>query len=211
MSTYEDKITAYIGEAAGGDIAYTQTQVSDWLTEGARDILNQVSNKYLRVISTKSSAIENSSGSAIKNAKVLSVDRNNGSRKYPCRRILPEYSDRAGNVNDMLYAMPTDPCFYIQDGKLYILPNPTSVYKGYYHYVAYPVIVYGDSPGSYNSSDLFPEEFEPLLTKYAVIQIKQREATLLRRNAEDELGKLAFVETKELQEQYDKILSKYMK
>lgn len=179
--SFQTQITGYVAESTGGDtINYSATEVTQWLTEGAKVLLSRMPRRMLwNAATTKTFS---TSGTPITTGQILEVSRNDGDYQYPCREVSSARRGMLQNPHMMEYASKTDPAFYRKDGYIYIEPTPTSSQQGAVQYVQYP-----DVTGSASTISSFPDDLEPYVMQYAVIQAFTRAESYLRQNVETEI------------------------
>jgi len=122
MATFEIQIDALTGIGTGN--ATTQGYMNDWLADGARQVINIFPMNQLDRMSIQAT-FDATSSYAVEDAKILHVlrkDENNSDILMPCREIHASQSGRAADSNYMEYASSSDPAYYVQNKRLYILP-----------------------------------------------------------------------------------------
>ena len=187
LQTYELRLLDKIGEALSADLGLDTEMFDDWLTEGARVIIGKMPAPLWRFFGSEPSAFAPTTGIVVENFKVKDVFRNDGTRDQPCRRIPEFLRGRALDSDEMTYATATDPVYYIDYSTtatptLKILPvSGTAV--GKIIRVLFPTI---DASGD-SSVNGFPNDLEPLLLLYALMQVKIREQALSRRDSQTEI------------------------
>ena len=174
MATFGERVQALTGfdaDASGNafdDTTY-RTLTNEWLTQGAREVIGSMPMPLLNLL-TSANAISSSSGLSITNSKVLSVTRNDGTIDQPCRPIDAQLKGRAAASSGYFEeATSTDPAFYIENKKLYILPAPTGSSgsgSGNANVVAFPALEYDDNESDFSTT---PKEiFEPIVLFAAI-------------------------------------------
>ena len=183
MQTFELQVEALTGITIdSSSTAPTQTQLSDFLTDGASEVINSMPMrlKYLCAThDTFNSAAVGSEAEVLKSGEVLAVSRTDGTVYYPCREIP---ANLAGRVSDSTFATghmesatQTDPAYYIYNGKINSIPaalaNGSAAGNKYLELVK-PTVLY-----SHNSMDdsvtSFPLEYEYLIPLYASVKALQ--------------------------------------
>lgn len=100
--------------------------LSDWLTAGARQIIDILPMSSL----DRMSEIANFTNFVgIEDSKILHVlrkDENNSNILMPCREIHASKSGRAADSNYMEYATSSDPVYYLENKRVYTLPASAS-------------------------------------------------------------------------------------
>jgi len=169
MATFEEQVEALTSLSIDGSSSPTQTELSQFLSDGAMDVINAMPPNLKMFCATEDTFTSTAVGSeaeTLDSARVLSVTRRDGSSvEQPCRLITPELRGRAADSDDMNAATTTDPVYYIYDGKLNALPASGACK---YLEVNNPTVAYGDS-----SISNFPDEYEYLVPLYASIKSLQ--------------------------------------
>ena len=174
MATFEVQVEALTTIAIESSATYpTQAQLTQFLTDGAREVINvlpadllQYCVKYTAM--TSSSALNIGTDTDI--GKVLYVTRTNGTRYLSCRLIPAVHAGLANDpTNSTYYGTDFDPVYYIiSDGTnpgLKVFPEPSSAFNARVHHVAYPAVAYGDS-----DIDNFPDGAEYLVILYGAMK-----------------------------------------
>lgn len=183
MQTFELQVEALTGITINSSgTAPTQTQLSDFLTDGASEVINSMPMRLKYLCATEdtfNSAAVGSEAEVLKSGQVLSVSRTDGTVYYPCREIP---ANLAGRVSDSTFATghmesatQTDPAYYIYNGKINSIPatlaNGSAAGNKYLELVK-PSVQY-----THNSMDdsvaSFPLEYEYLIPLYASIKSLQ--------------------------------------
>ena len=168
MATFEAQVEGLTSLSIDGSSAPTQSELSQFLTDGAKEILNVLPDGKKRLYTTSNNLNSSSTNLTIGGSKILSVTRDDGTINQPCRVILPEMSGRASDSDDMNAASATDPVYYISNNILSVIPEPSNSNNAHVQTLAYPTVAYGDS-----SITKFPDEAEYLVPIYASIKAFQ--------------------------------------
>jgi len=164
MATFEAQIVGLTSLTIDDSSAPTRAELNQFLTDGAKEIINHLPKHLLPLCSAEQS-FTSGSANALNTGKVLSVFRSDGDIKQPCRQIDSSYKGRVLDSDDMDYATITDPVYYIENNAVDVFPEGGSVT---YSEVQYPTV-------SYTASDisLFPDEAEYLVVLYGAIKALQ--------------------------------------
>ena len=176
MATFEAQVEALTSLSIDGSSAPTQTELTQFLTDGAKEVINSFSNNDELLAqcaakqSTFTSASLESEAEALNTGKILSVYMTDSGATYPCRKINASqkyyYADSSAFASSQMEkATVTDPVYYTQNNFLNAIPSGKTV--GYSE-VQYPTVAYGDSAVS-----SFPDEAEHLVALYAAIKSLQ--------------------------------------
>ena len=139
----------------------TQGQLTQYLTDGAKEIINHLPKHLLPLCSAEQS-FTSGTPNTLNTGKILNVFRNDGDIKQPCRQIDSSYKGRVLDSDDMDYASVTDPVYYIENNTIDVIPVGGAVT---YSEVQYPSVAY--NAGGISS---FPDEAEYLVVIYASIK-----------------------------------------
>jgi hypothetical protein len=160
MATFQARIEDYVGVLTSPDTAF----MTDSLTEGARIVIDHLASKNsdkLELYATdKVSAGGIGGGAVITGGRAISAHKSN----YPARRVPVEMSAQLSDADSIHYALPTDPAWYIDKTKAYVLPTSGTV-----RWVAYPAVAY-----SLSALSDFPPEGYSAVVQYAAIQYEIR-------------------------------------
>jgi hypothetical protein len=165
MATFEVQVEGLTSISIDGSSAPTQAELTQFLTDGAADVINSMPRALKLLCATEDTFTSTAVGSeaeTLDSAQVLSVTLNDGTIEQPCRLIPAVLRGRASDSGDMIAATTTDPVYYIYNGKLNALPASRSCK---YLEVNNPAVAYGDS-----AIANFPDEYEYLVALYASIK-----------------------------------------
>ena len=168
MATFEAQVEGLTSLSIDGSSAPTQTELTQFLTDGAAEVINSMPKNLKMLCATEDTFTSTAVGSeaeTLESAQVLSVTLNDGTIEQPCRKIEANLRGRASDSGDMIAASVTDPVYYIYNGKLNALPASRSCK---YLEVNNPAVAYGDSAIS-----SFPDEYEYLVPLYASVKSLQ--------------------------------------
>jgi hypothetical protein len=141
MATFEAQVEALTGLSIDGSSAPTQTELTQFLTDGAKEIINYLP-KHLLPLCSAEETFTSGTPNTLNTGKILNVFRNDGDIKQPCRQIDSSYKGRVLDSDDMDYASLTDPVYYIENNTIDVIPSNGTVT---YSEVQYPAIAYNDS------------------------------------------------------------------
>ena len=168
MATFEAQVEGLTSLSIDGSSAPTQTELTQFLTDGAKEIINILPSDKLDWCSSQqtfTSVMPGSEAETLNTGKVLRVYRNDGDYDRPCRRITPDKKGYVIDPDEMEYASMTDPVYYTENNKINVLPQGGACK---YDEVQYPAVAYTDSAIS-----VFPDEAEYLVTLYASLKSLQ--------------------------------------
>jgi len=168
MATFEAQVEGLTSLSIDGSSAPTQTELTQFLTDGAKEIINTLPPNLLdwcAAQQTFTSVMPGSEAETMNTGKILRVYRNDGDFDRVCRRIRADEKGYANDPDEMGYASFTDPVFYTENNKLNALPQGGSCK---YDEVQYPAVAYGDS-----AIAVFPDEAEYLVSLYGAVKSLQ--------------------------------------
>jgi len=164
MATFEAQVEGLTSLSIDGSSAPTQTELTQFLTEGAKDIINQMPRNLLPLCASEQS-FTSGTPQTLNTGKILYVTRSDGTIAQPCRKIQGQLVGRSLDSGDMNAATVTDPIYYVKNNTIDVAPSSGS---SVYSEVQYPTVAYGDSAIS-----AFPDEAEYLVPLYASVKSLQ--------------------------------------
>ena len=173
MANFDAQIEALVGSS-------TQTEMDDWMTEGAKEVINILPYQLkIKASSITDLYISNTDTTLDMDGKgeILHVTRENADSGYytPCREIPPSFGDLSNDsTNMMYYATATDPVYWIDTNSsgnptLFVKPTPTAAQPANITHITYPSINASEASSIAN----FPDEAEYLVVLYASIKSLQ--------------------------------------
>ena len=164
MATFEAQVEGLTSLSISGSTAPTNIELTQFLTDGAKEVINQLPG-HLLPLCAASQSFTSGTADTLNTGKILNVFRNDGDINQPCRKIPAKQKGRVSDPDDMAYATITDPVFFIDNNTLDVLPAGGSCS---YSAVAYPSVAYGAS-----AIAAFPNEAEHLVVLYGAIKSLQ--------------------------------------
>lgn len=166
----------------------TQTELSQFLTDGAKEIINLLPEKLKeKAMSITNLYIGNTDTTMDLDGKgqIFYVTRENAdSGVYaPCRKINAMYGDLTNDSENIIYgASATDPIYYIESNSsgnstLFVKPTPTAAQPAKVYHIAYPSVAYDDT-----SIANFPSEAEYLVVLYGAMKSLQNAMGAMQTN-----------------------------
>jgi len=165
MATFEAQVEALTSLSIDGSSTPTQTELSQFLTDGAKEILNALPRPRQSLFTTSNDLNSSSPNFTVLGSEVFSVTRDDGTINQPCRIVRPELNGRIRDADDMMAATATDPAYYITNNILSVVPEPTNAQNAHVHTLNYPAVAFGDS-----AIAKFPDDAEYLVVIYACIK-----------------------------------------
>lgn len=179
MATFEVQVEGLTGLSIDGSSAPTQDEVSQFLTDGAKEVLNALPKTRQRLFTTSNTLNASSPTLTLGGSEVFGVIRSDATINQPCREIAPQLEGRVKDSSDMAFATATDPVFFIRDNVLNIIPTPTNTQNGIVQTLNYPTVAFGDS-----AIAKFPDDGEYLVPIYASIKALQNALSAKSGNAD---------------------------
>ena len=164
MATFEAQVEGLTSLAIDGSSSPTQDELTQFLTDGAKEIINNLPG-HLLPLCASSNTFTSGSAETLVTGKILNVFRNDGDINQPCRKIPAKQKGKVSDPEDMAYATITDPVFFIDNNALDVLPSGGSCS---YSAVAYPSVAYSAS-----AITAFPNEAEHLVVLYGAVKSLQ--------------------------------------
>jgi hypothetical protein len=173
--TFKNQVDALTGFAGTEDDA-----LSDWLTAGAKEIINTLPLRLKEKCMTATGVGTDFKVDLDGLGEILYVTRKNADAGFyaPCRKITSMYGGMAEPDSGHMFNEPsvTDPVYWI-DGDtsgaatLYVKPTPTTNQPAILHHIGYPTVAHGD--GALGIAN-FPDEAEYLIVLYAAVRATER-------------------------------------
>ena len=167
MATFEAQVEGLTSLSIDGSSSPTQTELTQFLTDGAKEILTALPMDKKVMYSTSNALNNSTTYLTLGGSEILGVMRDDGTINQPCRRIPSSMSGRAQDSAEMIYGTTSDPVWWIVNNILSIYPEPSSA-GATVQTLAYPAVAYGDS-----SITRFPDEAEYLVPLYASVKTLQ--------------------------------------
>ena len=119
MADFKTRIDDLTGFASTDD-----TALSDWLSAGARSVMNVLPINKLERVASNENFTNNIDVEGKKILAVVRKDDNHASKIYtPCRKLPPAMMGRVSDTNYMEAASETDPAYIIQNDVLNTYPS----------------------------------------------------------------------------------------
>ena len=166
MATFLAQIEGMTQISLGGSSNPTNSEVSNFLTDGAKDVINKliVLRPDEAFKFAAETTVDTGSGIEVK-GRILSVVRENGNTTdlRPASPMSDSLRYLATDKSSLHYRTAYNPGFYILNGKVFVVPVPTdSNNSAVVSHISYPTVAHGDSAISG-----FPDEHEHLVILYA--------------------------------------------
>ena len=168
MATFEAQVVGLTGLTIDDSSAPTRAELNQFLSDGAKEVLNSLPRNRQRLFTTSNALNGDSPTLTLGGSEVFGVVRNDDTINQPCREIAPQLEGRVKDSSDMAFATVTDPVFFIRDNVLNIIPTPTNAQSGIVQTLAYPTVSY-----THELIAKFPDDGEYLVPLYASIKALQ--------------------------------------
>ena len=176
MATFEAQVEALTSLSIDGSSAPTQTELSQFLTDGAKEVLNSLPRSKQSLFTTSNDLNGSSPNFTVLGSEIFSVTRDDGTINQPCRIVRPELNGRIRDADDMMAATATDPAYYITNNILSVVPEPTNAQNAHVHTLNYPTVAFSDSVIA-----KFPDDGEYLVALYGAIKsLSNKLSTLIK-------------------------------
>lgn len=163
--TFKNQVDALTGFASTEDNA-----LSDWLTSGARSVLNVLPLPKLERIASNENFTDNIDVEGKKILSVIRKDASNNNYYIPCRKLLPSQMGIVHDSSYMEYATTSDPAYIIHNDVLNTFPQSVASNDSRVVFINSAITVaHGDS-----SISNFPDEAEQAVVLYASRNALQR-------------------------------------
>ena len=164
MATFEAQVEGLTSLDIDGSSAPTQAELTQFLTDGAKEILNTLPRSKQSLFTTSNDLNTSSQSLTLLGSEIFSVTRDDGTINQPCRRVPAELNGRIRDADDMMAATVTDPAYYVTNNILVVVPSPTNAQNAHVHTLNYPTVSFGDS-----AIAKFPDDAEYLVPIYGAI------------------------------------------
>ena len=176
MATFEAQVEALTSLSLDGSSAPTQSELSQFLTDGAKEVLNALPRMKQSLFTTSNDLNSSSTYLTLGGSEVFSVTRDDGTINQPCRAVRAELGGKIRDADDMMAATVTDPAYYITNGILSVVPEPTDSQNAHVQTLNYPTVAFGDS-----AITKFPDDAEYLVALYGAIKsLSNKLSTLIK-------------------------------
>jgi len=182
--TFKNQVDALTGFAGTEDDALT-----DWLTAGAKELINIFPNN-LKEKCTAETTLNHSSTTMDMDGvgEILYVNRlsaDSGGSRIPCRKVSSMYGELSNDANSIYKASATDPVYWILSSGdaaiLNVIPAPTEDQTAVVYHIGYPAVAHSDGASGIAN---FPDEAEYLVVLYASVKALQRLMNNLNSNSD---------------------------
>mgnify|MGYP003135896338 CR=1 FL=1 len=181
MATFSQRITGLTSVDIIATSNPTTAEVTQFLTDACKDITNKITqlrpDEAFKFASTTS--VSDGNGTNV-TGKILSVVRENGSSSdvRPATMIPDSLRYLATDKSSLHYRSAYNPCFYVLDKKIYVLPAPADSDTQ----ALISMINYVGAGATDESIVNFPDEYEDLVVLYGAAKTCQAAASDIQNN-----------------------------
>ena len=177
--SFKNQVDALTGFASTEDLA-----LADWLTAGARYVLNAMPLSKLSRVASNTNFTNSQDAEGKRIISVLRKDANNSNRYMPCRELEPH---QMGTVHDsayMEYATTSDPAYIIHNQVINTFPESAASNDSRVVGINTDITV----ADSATSIDNFPDEAEYSVVLYAARNAVERLMNNIQTNSDTTLA-----------------------
>ncbi len=161
MATYETQVEGLVQFDITASSNPTQNELTQFLTDGARDVINRVKLVNPTVIPLFTTVTSESGTGAIIDGEIFDVWGSDGTNDHPATLVPESVGKRSLDISSLLYRSKYNPCYYREGKKVFVKPNGGSVLHLHYPDVTYDAESILD----------FPKQYEHLVVLYASLQV----------------------------------------
>jgi hypothetical protein len=188
MANFDDQVMGLTGlTISGSSTAPSQSELTQFLTDGAKEIINILPSNLKEKCSTETTLDNTTTVMDMDGVgEILYVTRENADSGYhtPCRRIPSMYGGLTTDSSNIIhYATSTDPVYWVESqsdsSKLVVKPITTAAQPAKVYHISYPSVAYNSNGTIAN----FPDEAEYLVVLYAACKSLQSAMGAMQTNA----------------------------
>ncbi len=163
--SFKDQVDALTGFGTTENDA-----LSDWLTAGARFILNAMPIQKLSRVASNTNFTNSQDAEGKRIISVLRKDANNSNRYMPCRELQPSQMGRVHDSAYMEFASTSDPAYIIHNQVINTFPESVASNDSRVVSINTDITVLHSA----TNIDNFPDEAEYAVVLYAARQALER-------------------------------------
>ena len=160
MATFEAQVEGLTGLSIDGSSSPTQTELSQFLKDGAVDVINKLTKTDKSAAMTLGVITSESGSGTIIDGAILDVWGSDGTNDHPAQAVPASIGKRAVDTDSLLYRSKYNPFYYREGKRVIVKPNGGSVL-----HITYPSVAY-DQETIYN----IPNQYISLIMIYAGIK-----------------------------------------
>tara|TARA_R110002074_G_C12469283_1_gene660095 strand:- start:413 stop:1390 length:978 start_codon:yes stop_codon:yes gene_type:complete len=173
QGTFEAQIEGMTSLTIDGSSSPTQTELTDYLVDGVRDVACRILaiNPEEAVLFSRNSTENDANGLEIQSGIVLGVVRANGddaTKLNPADQISSSDRFRAKDPDSLHFRSKYNPAYYVSGKSVFTIPDPANNSNkddAIITYVDYDATVaFGDAT---DTIDYFPDKYQGLVVQYA--------------------------------------------
>jgi len=160
MATFETRVEALTGLSIDSSSNPTQSELTQFLTDGANDVINRLKTINPVLVSLFSSTTVDGGSGAYIDGDVLGVFGAEADYDRPAEEVPFQMKSMVTNPNSLHYRSKYNPVFYREGKKIVVLPDGGSI-----QHISKPNVTYG-------AEDIldFPDQYLYMVALYAAIQ-----------------------------------------
>ena len=171
--SFKNQVDALTGFASTEDLA-----LADWLTAGARYVLNAMPLSKLSRVASNTNFTNSQDAEGKRIISVLRKDANNSNRYMPCRELMPHQMGTVHDSSYMEFATTSDPAYIIHNQVINTFPESAASNDSRVVAINTDITV----ADSATSIDNFPDEAEYSVVLYAARNAIERLMNNLQSN-----------------------------
>ena len=160
MATFEAQVEGLTGLSIDGSSSPTQTELSQFLKDGAIDVINRLVKIDKDAAQTFGVVTAESGSGTIIEGSIIDVWGSDGTNDHPAELVPISIGKRAADTSSLSYRSKYNPCYFREGKKVTVKPDGGSVL-----HIEYPPVTY-DQDAIYN----MPNQYISLVVIYAGIK-----------------------------------------
>ena len=162
MQTIDSQIQALTGTA-------NDTEMNDWATEGAKEVMNALPDNILSPHSQTSNINDGNGLTSMRSKRLFYVlrEETDSGPYVNCREVTPGEYNMASDSDSIYYRAARTPIYSVIGDTLNVLPTPTAGQTATVYYLAYPDIDVSADSAIAN----FPDNANSLVVLYAACKV----------------------------------------
>ena len=162
MQTIDSQIQALTGTA-------NDTEMNDWATEGAKEVMNALPDSILSPYSQTSNINDGNGLTSMRSKRLFYVlrEETDSGPYVNCREVTPGEYNMASDSDSIYYRAARTPIYSVIGDTLNVLPTPTAGQTATVYYLAYPDIDVSNDSAIAN----FPDNANSLVVLYAACKV----------------------------------------
>lgn len=160
MATFEEQVEGLTGLSIDGSSSPTQIELSQFLKDGAIDVINRLVRTDKTAAQTLGVVTAESGSGTIIDGSIIDVWGSDGTNDHPAQLVPISIGKRAADTTSLAYRSKYNPCYFREGKKVTVKPDGGSIL-----HTTYPSI-------SYNQETIYniPLQYATLIVMYAAIR-----------------------------------------